>query len=126
MKVGSNLIKVILLLQVRSHDFEPTFIILDLIGRAFPHQTSLTSNKHLSLLHFCNCLNDVNPYFFLQQQLVPRENLSNSRAAETYLNMVRTGLFEMDLLAPSQPLFGYLAINILDCNILGLNIVDCK
>ena len=50
-------LKVILLLQVSSHEFEPTFVILVLICRILPDQPKLkqitkplTRNKHLSLL----------------------------------------------------------------------------
>ena len=70
-------LKIILLLQVSSHDFEPTFIILVLIGRtARPAQIKtnhnpLTSNKHVSLLYFCLCMyliadNMMNMYEFLE------------------------------------------------------------
>jgi hypothetical protein len=52
-------LKVILLLQVSSHDFEPTFIIFFLNWRILPDQPKqkqitkpLTRNKHLSLLQF--------------------------------------------------------------------------
>ena len=53
------MLKVILLLQVSSHDFEPTFIIFCLNWRILPDQPNkkqnnkpLTCNKHLSLLYF--------------------------------------------------------------------------
>ena len=56
-------LKVIILLQVSSHDFEPTFIILVLICRILPDQPKykqitkpLIHNQHLSLLYFCCCL----------------------------------------------------------------------
>ena len=37
--IYEGVIKVILLLQVSSHNFEPTFIILVLIGRVLPDQS---------------------------------------------------------------------------------------
>ena len=50
----------LLLLQVSSYDFEPTFIICFVIRRVPPDQPKwkqitkpLTRNKHLSLLYFC-------------------------------------------------------------------------
>ena len=46
-------LKVILLLQVSSHDIEPTFIVFCLNWRILPDQSKpLTRNKHLSLLYF--------------------------------------------------------------------------
>ena len=55
-------LKVILLLQVSSHDFEPTFIIFCLNWRIIPEQPKwkqntkpVICNKHLILLYFWFC-----------------------------------------------------------------------
>ena len=57
--VYAGRLKVILLLQKGSYDFEPTWIILFLICRVLPDQPErkeitkpLTNNKYLSLLYF--------------------------------------------------------------------------
>ena len=49
-------LKVILLLQVSSHDFEPTFIIFCLKWRILPDQTSPNKNKTPNLWHITSIL----------------------------------------------------------------------
>ena len=85
-------LKVILLLQVSSHDFEPTFNIFlsELKNTARPAQIKkitkpLTGNKHLSLLYFCLCAyRYIATYLCISEQIKSPEAQSMPRKPHRY------------------------------------------